>query len=157
MSSRRHQRSGNSGRKLAAIIAKQMVAVLRTLVNQLNQNASSGASNGSTGSHHWNYKQFKACGPTKFSGSEGATGLLQWFESMENTFLHSECPDNLRVRHASSVLEKRALTWWNGEKQKCGSEVATALTWEEFKELMVKEFCPRSEIRKLETEFWELK
>ena len=76
---------------------------------------------------------------------------------MENTFLHNECPDHLRVRHASSVLEKRALTWWNGEKQKRGSEVATTLTWEEFKELMVKEFCPRSEVRKLETEFWELK
>ncbi|KAD6796015.1 hypothetical protein E3N88_06911 [Mikania micrantha] len=89
--------------------------------------------------------------------AESATGLLQWFESMENTFINSECPKNLKVRYATSVFQKRALTWWNGEKRTRGVETALALTWTEVKNLMTTEFYPRSEMRKLETEFWELK
>ncbi|KAI3801817.1 hypothetical protein L1987_29934 [Smallanthus sonchifolius] len=88
--------------------------------------------------------------------ANGATGLLQWFKSIENTFLNSDCPDNLRVRHATSVLQKRALTWWNGEKRTRGVEVAMALPWDEVKRLMTEEFCPRNEVKKLEAEFWDL-
>ncbi|KAI3754911.1 hypothetical protein L1987_54703 [Smallanthus sonchifolius] len=86
----------------------------------------------------------------------GATELLQWFESTENTFLNSDCPDNLRVRHATSVLQKQALTWWNGEKRTRGVEVAMALPWDEVKRLMTEEFCPRNEVKKLEAQFWDL-
>ncbi|KAI3814357.1 hypothetical protein L1987_19110 [Smallanthus sonchifolius] len=86
----------------------------------------------------------------------GATGLLQWFESIENTFLNSDCPDNLRFRHATSVLQKRALTWWNGEKRTRGVEVAMALPWDEVNRVMTEEFCPRNEVNKLEAEFWDL-
>ncbi|KAD5961446.1 hypothetical protein E3N88_12919 [Mikania micrantha] len=32
-----------------------------------------------------------------------------------------------------------------------------ALTWDEFKQLMTEEFCPRNEMMKLESEFWNLK
>ncbi|KAI3742441.1 hypothetical protein L1987_60123 [Smallanthus sonchifolius] len=99
---------------------------------------------------------FNSCNPLKFYGTEAATGLLQWFESIENTFLNSDCPDNLRVRHATSVLQKRALTWWNGEKRNRGVDVAMALPWDEVKRLMTEEFCPRNEVKKLEAEFWDL-
>ncbi|KAI3774926.1 hypothetical protein L1987_49489 [Smallanthus sonchifolius] len=95
-------------------------------------------------------------GPPMFYGTQGATGLLQWFKSIENTFLNSDCPDNLRVRHATSVLQKRALTWWNGEKRTRGVEVAMALPWDEVKRLMTEEFCPRNEVKKLEAEFWDI-
>ncbi|KAD3640275.1 hypothetical protein E3N88_29498 [Mikania micrantha] len=103
------------------------------------------------------FKHFNSCNQLKFTGSETATGLLQWFESMENTFINSDCPDNLKVHYATSVFQKRALTWWNGEKRTRGVDAALALTWTEVKNLMTTEFCPRSEMRKLETEFWELK
>ncbi|KAI3776587.1 hypothetical protein L1987_46373 [Smallanthus sonchifolius] len=86
----------------------------------------------------------------------GATGLLQWFESIEGTFLNSDCPDNLRVRHATSVFQKLALTWWNGEKRTRGMEATMAFPWNEVKRLMTEEFCPRNEVRKLEAEFWDL-
>ncbi|KAI3811243.1 hypothetical protein L1987_20962 [Smallanthus sonchifolius] len=75
---------------------------------------------------------------------------------MKSTFLNSDCPDNLRVRCATSVLQKRALTWWNGEKRTRGVEVATSLSWDDLKKAMIDEFCPRNEMRKLETEFWDL-
>ncbi|KAI3712190.1 hypothetical protein L1987_70740 [Smallanthus sonchifolius] len=35
-------------------------------------------------------------------------------------------------------------------------EVAMALPWDEVKRLMTEEFCPRNEVKKLETEFWDL-
>ncbi|KAD3337196.1 hypothetical protein E3N88_32716 [Mikania micrantha] len=76
---------------------------------------------------------------------------------MESTFLHSDCPENLKVRYATSVYQKRALTWWNTEKRTRGAETALALTWDEVKRLMTEEFCPRNEMMKLESEFWNLK
>ena len=145
-----HQRNQKSGRKMATMIAG--------LLHEFNQNGSHTGSNTSDGSKttKCTFKYFNSCNPTKFSGTQGATDLLQWFESMENTFVHTECPDNLRVRYATSVFQKRALTWWNGEKQNRGMDAALALTWEELKELMIQEFCPMSELQKLENEFWNL-
>ncbi|KAI3743372.1 hypothetical protein L1987_61079 [Smallanthus sonchifolius] len=85
-----------------------------------------------------------------------APRLLQWFESIESTFLNSDCPDDLHVRHATSVFQKRALTWWNGEKRTTGMEATMALSWDELKRTMTEEFCPRNEMKKLEAEFWDL-
>ena len=162
MPPRRANTTYNNTQELVAIIAQQMATVLPTLVSQLNQGAGAngGSSNGNSGGanpHPCTFKYFSSCNPSKFLGSEGATGLLQWFESMENTFMHSDCPDNLKVRYATSVLQKRALTWWNSEKRTRGAEVAMSLTWDEFKQIMTNEFCPRNEMRKLEAEFWDLK
>ncbi|KAI3802065.1 hypothetical protein L1987_30189 [Smallanthus sonchifolius] len=139
-----------------------IVAILAQLVTQLTQ--VNGATNGNHGNNgggganppQCTFKHFNSCNPTKFYGTEGATGLLQWFESIESTFLNSDCPDNLRVRYATSVFQKRALTWWNGEKRNRGIEVAMALPWDEIKWLMTEEFCPRNEMKKLEAEFWDL-
>ncbi|KAK1415005.1 hypothetical protein QVD17_30774 [Tagetes erecta] len=148
MSSRRPR---NSSRKIASIVAREVAAVIPTLLNHLNNGG--GANTPPLGC---SFKKFSSCNPTKFNGTEGATSLLQWFESTENTFLNSECPDNLKVRHAASVLQKRALTWWNGEKRTRGVDAAMTLSWDQFKDLMTKEFCPRNEIKKLEAEFWDL-
>ncbi|KAD6453809.1 hypothetical protein E3N88_08515 [Mikania micrantha] len=103
------------------------------------------------------FKDFNSCNPTKFNGTEGATAMLQWFESMDSVFLNCECPNELKVRYATSTLQKRALTWWNAEKRTLGEEATTTLTWEQLKDAMTREFCPRNEIMKLEHEFWLLK
>ncbi|KAI3805598.1 hypothetical protein L1987_28123 [Smallanthus sonchifolius] len=149
-----------------------IAAILAQLVTQLTQpNSATNGNNGGNGSNSGNggnggnggnnpsqctFKHFNSCNPPKFYGTEGATGLLQWFEIIENTFLNSDCLDNLRVRHATSVLQKRALTWWNGEKRNRGVDVAMALPWDEVKRLMTEEFCPQNEVKKLEAEFWDL-
>lgn len=152
-----HRRSGNSGRKMAAQIARQMAAVLPNLVAQLHQQIATPANQGGANPPQCTFKHFNTCNPPKYNGSEGVTGLLQWFESMENTFRNSDCPENLKVRYGTSVFQKRALTWWNGEKHTRGAEAVYALSWDEVKELMTREFCPRNEIKKLEVEFWDLK
>ncbi|KAI3810939.1 hypothetical protein L1987_20612 [Smallanthus sonchifolius] len=159
-------------RNLAANTNTDIAAILAQLVTQLTQaNSATNGNNGGNGSNSGNagnggnggnnpsqctFKHFNSCNPLKFYGTEGATGLLQWFESIEDTFLNSDCPDNLRVRHATSVLQKRALTWWNGEKRNRGVDVAMVLPWDEVKRLMTEEFCPRNEVKKLEAEFWDL-
>ncbi|KAI3819779.1 hypothetical protein L1987_13629 [Smallanthus sonchifolius] len=156
----------------AANTNTDIAAILAQLVTQLTQaNSATNGNNGGNGSNSGNasnggnggnnpsqctFKHFNSCNPLKFYGTEGATGLLQWFESIENIFLNSDCPDNLRVRHATSVLQKQALTWWNGEKRNRGVDVAMALPWDEVKRLMTEEFCPRNEVKKLEAEFWDL-
>ncbi|KAJ0441714.1 putative transcription factor interactor and regulator CCHC(Zn) family [Helianthus annuus] len=136
--------------ELAEIIAQQMAAQFPNLLAQWNQ-----ANNYNNGT--CNFKNFNSAKPLKFSGSEGATGLLQWFESIENTFRHVQCPENRKVEFSSSVFQKRALTWWNGVMRDRGADVALAQTWAELRALMMREFCPRHEQRALEKEFDDLK
>ncbi|GKA76314.1 putative reverse transcriptase domain-containing protein, partial [Tanacetum coccineum] len=59
--------------------------------------------------------------------------------------------------YAASSLVNKALTWWNTQVQARGREAAMAMTWNDFKALMVKEFCPSNEMEKLENEFWNHK
>ncbi|KAI3725081.1 hypothetical protein L1987_64856 [Smallanthus sonchifolius] len=145
---RRHATVTNDNTDIAAILAQ--------LVTQLTQ--ANGAINGTHGTNgggganppQCTFKHFNSCNPLKFYCTEGATGPLQWFESIDGTFLNSDYPDNLRVRHATSVFQKRALTWGNGERRTRGMEAAMALPWDKVKRLMTEEFCPRNEVKKLE-------
>ncbi|KAI3815425.1 hypothetical protein L1987_15092 [Smallanthus sonchifolius] len=75
---------------------------------------------------------------------------------MENTFETSDCPEELKVKYASSDFQRRALTWWNAEKKIRGREGALAMTWDKLKEIMIEEFCPSNEMEKLEIELWDL-
>ncbi|XP_022014858.1 uncharacterized protein LOC110914369 [Helianthus annuus] len=49
-----------------------------------------------------------------------------------------------------------ALSWWNSQVQIMGEDAAYGLTWNELKEMLLKEYCSRSEIQKIETDFWNL-
>jgi hypothetical protein len=137
---------------LAALISRQMTSILPTLVIQLNQaNASINQRNNTP---QCNFKHFNSYNPPRSLVIEGTTGLLQWFESIENTFTISDCPNELRIRYAGSVLQKRALTWWNGEKHTRGTNATLSLSWEEFKKILTEKFCPRIEIKKFEDAFF---
>nr|GFB48747.1 putative zinc finger, CCHC-type, retrotransposon Gag domain protein [Tanacetum cinerariifolium] len=57
------------------------------------------------------FSSFMKCGPTQFHGTEGAVGLVRWFENMENTFEISECAKERKVKFATATLHGRALTW----------------------------------------------
>ncbi|KAI3686867.1 hypothetical protein L1987_80556 [Smallanthus sonchifolius] len=149
----RRANSSTSNPDLATLFA-QLVGQM-TQANNNSDRFHNIQGNGGTNPPQCTFKHFNSCNPIKFFGTEGAIGLLQWFESMESTFLNSDCPDNLRVRYATSVLQKRALTWWNSEKRTRGVEVATSLSWDDLKKSMTDELCPRNEMRKLETEFWD--
>nr|GFD29390.1 hypothetical protein [Tanacetum cinerariifolium] len=50
-----------------------------------------------------------------------------------------------------------ALTWWNSHVKTVTLEVAQALPWKTLKKIITDKYCLRGEIKKLETELWELK
>ncbi|KAM0031761.1 hypothetical protein Hdeb2414_s0017g00512731 [Helianthus debilis subsp. tardiflorus] len=59
------------------------------------------------------FKTFMDCKPQTFSGTEGAVGLLHWFEKVESVFAMCNCPEGDRVKYATGTLEDGALTLWN--------------------------------------------
>ncbi|GJX77433.1 putative reverse transcriptase domain-containing protein, partial [Tanacetum coccineum] len=61
---------------------------------------------------------------------------------MENVIDNSGCAENHKVRYATNSLVNKALTWWNTQCQARGRVAAMALSWNDFKALMVEEFCP---------------
>ncbi|KAJ0550384.1 putative nucleotidyltransferase, Ribonuclease H [Helianthus annuus] len=97
------------------------------------------------------------CRPSSFSGTEGAVGLLHWFEKLESVFEMCECPEARRVKYATGTLEGIALTWWNTQVQILGLAAANATPWEDFKELIKREYCTGDDIHKLENELYHLK
>ncbi|KAM0048254.1 putative nucleotidyltransferase, Hydrolase [Helianthus debilis subsp. tardiflorus] len=97
------------------------------------------------------------CRPNTFSGTEGAVGLLHWFEKLESVFEMRECPEARKVKYATGTLEGIALTWWNAQVQILGLAAAKATPWNDFKELIKREYCTREDIHKLEDELYNLK
>ncbi|GKA44291.1 reverse transcriptase domain-containing protein [Tanacetum coccineum] len=49
-----------------------------------------------------------------------------------------------------------ALSWWNAYAQPIGIEQANQITWTELKRLLTNKYCPRTEIRKMEEELYNL-
>ncbi|GJR22499.1 putative reverse transcriptase domain-containing protein [Tanacetum coccineum] len=78
-------------------------------------------------------KTFRASGAKEFFDTEGAVGLLTWFKSIEFVLHITKCPAKGQV------------------------EFAYTQPWEDFKKLLMEEYCPDDEIQKLKTEFWNHK
>ncbi|GJS80248.1 hypothetical protein Tco_0730129 [Tanacetum coccineum] len=115
---------------------------------------------GPTGTHVGktrNYKEFISCQPFYFNGTKGAIDLIRWFEHTESVFFHSKCAEEDRVTHLSnSTLTDDALSWWNAYTQLIGIEQANKITWIELKRLLTNKYCPRTEVKKMEDEFYNL-
>ncbi|GJZ05611.1 putative reverse transcriptase domain-containing protein [Tanacetum coccineum] len=65
-------------------------------------------------------------------------------------------PFNFKVKFATGTLTEEALSWWNSFAQPIGIEEAYKITWSEFKKLLIKKYCPRTEVKKIEDEFYNL-
>ncbi|GKE88900.1 reverse transcriptase domain-containing protein, partial [Tanacetum coccineum] len=102
------------------------------------------------------YKEFISCQPFYFNGTEGAVGLIHWFEWTESVFSHSNCVEEHKVTFATGTLTDDALSWWNAYAQPIGIEQANKITWTELKRLLTNKYCPRTEVRKMEDEFYNL-
>ncbi|GJV99880.1 putative reverse transcriptase domain-containing protein [Tanacetum coccineum] len=103
------------------------------------------------------YTDFLKCQPMNFKGTEGVVGLTQWVEKMESVFLISSCTITSQVKFASCTLQVSALTWWNSHVRAVGQDVAYAMPWTALKRMITDKYCPRGEIKKLESEYWNLK
>ncbi|GKE03606.1 reverse transcriptase domain-containing protein, partial [Tanacetum coccineum] len=131
---------------LAAIIVQQLQNIIPHIVTQVtnnvnnenknNNNRNNKNNNGNGGNNGCSYKGFQACGPKEYDGKGGAIALTRWIEKMENVLDNSECSENQKAR---------------------GREAAIGMTWNDFKALLVEEFCPSNEMERLENKFWNYK
>nr|GEU98667.1 reverse transcriptase domain-containing protein [Tanacetum cinerariifolium] len=64
--------------------------------------------------------------------------------------------EDCKVKFATGTLTEDALSWWNSFAQPIGIEETYKMTWTEFKNLLIKKYCPRTEIKKIEDEFYIL-
>ncbi|GJT53115.1 reverse transcriptase domain-containing protein [Tanacetum coccineum] len=83
------------------------------------------------------YKEFMSCQPINFKGTEGAIGLIHWFERTESVFSRSNYTEDCKVKFATGTLTEEALSWWNYFAQPIGIEEAYKITWVEFKKLLI--------------------
>ncbi|GKF25028.1 reverse transcriptase domain-containing protein, partial [Tanacetum coccineum] len=61
------------------------------------------------------------------------------------------------LKFSTCTLLGNALTWWNSHVRTFGNDVAYAMTWTELKKKMTDKYCPRTKIKKLKVELWDLK
>ncbi|GKB69289.1 reverse transcriptase domain-containing protein [Tanacetum coccineum] len=62
----------------------------------------------------------------------------------------------LAVASFDGTLTNDALSWWNSYAQPIGINQANQITWTELKRLLTNKYCPRSEVKKMEDEFYNL-
>ncbi|PWA44474.1 reverse transcriptase domain-containing protein [Artemisia annua] len=129
------------------IINQQLEALLPEIVNHVSAQMGNGAhpdgaGSGGSGSNGCSYKEFMAYGAG--SGGSGSNGC-SYKEFMA-------CKPKEFDGKGGAI----ALTRWieDGVVQARGRVATMGMTWEDFKALMMEEFCPSSEMQKLEEELW---
>ncbi|GJZ08780.1 reverse transcriptase domain-containing protein [Tanacetum coccineum] len=103
-----------------------------------------------------NYKEFISCQPFYFNGTEGAVDLIRWFKRTESVFSRSNCAEENKMAFTTGTLTDDALSWWNSYAQPIRIEQANRITWTELKRLLTNKYCPRTEVKKMEDEFYNL-
>ncbi|GJZ47759.1 hypothetical protein Tco_0601591 [Tanacetum coccineum] len=122
-------------RKLVAdSVAAALEAQAATMASTNNPNRNTGPT-GTPVARKGNYKEFISCQPFYFNGTEGAVGLIRWFERTELVFSRSNCAEENKVTFATGTLTDDALSWWNAYAQPIGIEQANKITWTELKRL----------------------
>ncbi|GKA37212.1 reverse transcriptase domain-containing protein [Tanacetum coccineum] len=62
-----------------------------------------------------------------------------------------------QIKFATCTLLGSALTWWNFHIKTVGHDAAYGMPWKTLMKMLTDKYCPRSEIKKLEIEIWNLK
>ncbi|GJZ10159.1 reverse transcriptase domain-containing protein [Tanacetum coccineum] len=138
----------------AALAARDAI---RSTNGEDNHNSGTGVRRNERATRECTYPDFMKCQPLNFKGTEGVVELTQWVEKMETVFRISNCSVENQIKFSTCTLLGNALTWWNSHVRTVGNDVAYAMTWTELKKKMTDKYCPRTEIKKLEVELWDLK
>ncbi|GJW85306.1 reverse transcriptase domain-containing protein [Tanacetum coccineum] len=90
-----------------------------------------------------------------WNSCKGAVGLIRWFEQNQIVFSIAVVP--MRIKYICLCpLTDDALSWWNAYAHPMGIEQANQITWTELKRLLTNKYCPRTKIRKMEEELYNL-
>ncbi|GJT01401.1 reverse transcriptase domain-containing protein [Tanacetum coccineum] len=136
-------------------ISSALKAQAATMASASNPNRNTGPT-GIPVTKTGNYKEFVSCQPFYFNGTEGAVGLIRWFERTESVFSRSNCAEENKVTFATGTLTDDALSWWNSYAQPIRIDQANQITWTELKRLLTNKYCPQTEVKKMEDEFYNL-
>ncbi|GKA82712.1 reverse transcriptase domain-containing protein [Tanacetum coccineum] len=66
------------------------------------------------------------------------------------------CTKDWKVKFATGTLTEDALSWWNSYAKPIGIEQADKIAWTKLKRLLTNKYCPRTEVKKMEDEFYNL-
>ncbi|GJX13469.1 reverse transcriptase domain-containing protein [Tanacetum coccineum] len=113
-------------------IQAPLKAQAETMASASNPNRNTGPT-GTPVAKTGNYKEFVSCQPFYFSGTEGAVDLIRWFERTESVFSRSNYAEENKVTFATELKSRKWKTNFT--------------TWK---------YCPRTEIKKMEDEFYGL-
>ncbi|GJT36202.1 reverse transcriptase domain-containing protein [Tanacetum coccineum] len=81
------------------------------------------------------YKEFMSCQPINFKGSEGAVGLIFWLAKLKSSgFPYVNCTKTCKVKYATGTFNVK----------------------NSILKLLIKKYCPRTEVQKMEDEFYHL-
>ncbi|GJR23561.1 hypothetical protein Tco_0972088 [Tanacetum coccineum] len=80
---------------IADSVATTLEAQAATLANTDNTNRNSGPRETPI-TRKFSYKEFISCQPFYFNGTEGAIGLIRWFEQTESVFSRSNCAEETK-------------------------------------------------------------
>nr|GEW59573.1 putative reverse transcriptase domain-containing protein [Tanacetum cinerariifolium] len=134
-------------------IAKAIEEYERTRVNPGNASGSGETSTGgSVNVQGCTQKTFMNRKPHPFNGMEGVVGLRRWIKKLEQVFEICKCAEEDKVMFPASTFEGHALTWWNRNVHTLGLVNANRIPWTEFKSMMTTEYCPMTEIQRMEEE-----
>nr|GEU62732.1 hypothetical protein [Tanacetum cinerariifolium] len=160
-----HRHHPMTNAAIRALIAQGVADALAEQEIQRNTNLNGDVSQGSGSgitrlvrlTRECTYNDFLKCQPLNFKGTEGVVGLTHWFKRMETVFHISNYVVENQVKFVTCTLLGTALTCWNSHVKTVGHDVAYGMPWKTLMKMMTVKYCPRSEIKKLEIEIWNLK
>ncbi|GKF51877.1 hypothetical protein Tco_0148344, partial [Tanacetum coccineum] len=120
-------------RLVADSVATALEAQAANMANADNTNRNTGEREALV-ARKCSYKEFVSCQPFNFKGTEGAVGLIHWFERTKLVFSHSNCTKDCKVKFATGTLT--------------GTEVEKIE--DEFYHLTVKENDLKAYVRRLQ-------
>ncbi|GJS52746.1 reverse transcriptase domain-containing protein [Tanacetum coccineum] len=140
---------------VADSVSAALEAQAATMADTSNPNRNTGPT-GTPVTKTGNYKEFISCQPFYFNGTEGPVDLIRCFERTKSVFSRSKCAEENKVTFATGTLTDDALSWWNAYAQPIGIDQANRITWTELRRLLTIKYCPRTEVRKMEDELYNL-
>nr|GEU74354.1 reverse transcriptase domain-containing protein [Tanacetum cinerariifolium] len=100
------------------------------------------------------YKEFLAYNTNEYDSKGGVVVLTRWIERMENVQDMRGCSIVQKVKYTTGSFVGKALTWWNSQIRTLSREVTVSMSWNDFKFMIIEEFCPSHEMQNLETDLW---
>ncbi|GJV13353.1 putative reverse transcriptase domain-containing protein [Tanacetum coccineum] len=140
------ERANKGAPDFPMIIAQQLQNLLPAMLAQVSNQGNVGNQNGNVVNENVLENVENMIG--------GAIVLTRWIEKMESVHDMSGCNVNQKVKYTAGSFVGKALTWWNSQIRTLSREVAVSMSWNDFKFMMIQEFCPSHEMQKLESELW---